>query len=448
MPLDKNSVVFIFTLYPSPPLEMPVMPRPPLRLLVPLEKPVEEDALVRFSAALAQARDGEMHLVHIVTGPGTGAGIEGDLQRAAEKAAALGVRAVPHLVRSASVVEGIRTVVDQTQSTMMILGWYREVEKDAVRGSRSSDLIKDLDQDILIFKERSFQSPKRILVPSSGGNHSLMGIQVGYELSQAWGAQLEILRIARDPLCRPEDPILQRYCARLRADILLQMDLLQIKAPVNILPAEDVVNSVVAGVGPDDLVILGASNDWRHEGYLAGSIPDEIAAQVPCSVLMVRSPAPNQIRLSHIFWESNIRLALSPSDSTDAIEQMVDTLIEEKQIPQSQRRLVLKTALLREGKTSTALGHETAIPHAAIPGIPGIIGSLGLCPTGVDFKGLDPAPVRFIFLLLTPQQNYRNYIPVLSQIASLMRLQKTRDRLMASENPAELAALLRSREKP
>ncbi|NKB70242.1 MAG: hypothetical protein GKR89_24490 [Candidatus Latescibacteria bacterium] len=423
------------------------MSRPQLRLLVPLEKPVEEDALVRFATALARARNGEIHLAHIATGPTDTAQIKAGLQRAANQAAAQGVKAVPHLLQAASVVEGIRTVVDQTQSTMMVLGWYREVEENAVRGSRSSDLTKVLDLDILIFKERSFQAPRRILVPSSGGNHSLMGIQVGYELSQSWDAQLEILRIARDPLCRPSDPILQRYCAQLRADIKLQMDLLKIDAPIQILPAQDVVKSVVGQVEPDDLVILGASNDWRHEGYLAGSIPDEIAAQVPCSVLMVRSPAPNKTRLSHIFWESNIRLALTPTDNFQAIEQMVDTLIEEKQIPQSQRQLVLKTALQRESKTSTALGHETAIPHAAIPDIPSIIGGLGLCPQGVDFKGVYPEPVRFIFLLLTPQQNYRNYIPVLSQIAGLMRLEKTRAQLMACENPAQVAALLRRQEK-
>ena len=72
-----------------------------------------------------------------------------------------------------------------------------------------------------------------------------------------------------------------------------------------------------------------------------------------------------------------------------------------------------------------------------------IIGALGICPEGVDFNGLQGDVVRYIFLLLTPQQNYRTYIPVLAQIASLMYTEETRNAILHCQTPSELTALIK-----
>ena len=206
-------------------------------------------------------------------------------------------------------------------------------------------------------------------------------MQIAYDLAQTWGAELEILRIVRDTR-DPSDPILQRYCSQLAADTRLQLELLKIDVPLTVLPAVDVVPAIVERAQNHDLIVLGASNDWRQEEHLAGSIPDEIAYQVPCSVLMVRSAAANDLQLSRIFWEHTIRLNLAPKDKWDAIAQMVDALIEEKQIPASERQTVLDAALDRERKGSTSLGHSTAIPHAPISRFGGDHRLFGNLPTG------------------------------------------------------------------
>ncbi|MHC4606536.1 MAG: PTS sugar transporter subunit IIA, partial [Planctomycetota bacterium] len=93
-----------------------------------------------------------------------------------------------------------------------------------------------------------------------------------------------------------------------------------------------------------------------------------------------------------------------------------------------------------------ALGLETAVPHAPIPGLPGIIGCLGICPDGVDFEGAHGGPVRFIFLLLTPRQDYHAYIPALAQIADLMRPEETRAALLRCRTPSEVTALIKQHE--
>ena len=422
------------------------MPRPVERILVALENPATEDALVRLAAALATDPRGELHLTHVVTrGQSPRPGVEARLQRAANLAAGMGVDAIPHLVHGTTVTAAVQEGLERWNCDVLLIGWYGDVDRTTVLSSRNRELAKALDVDTLIFKDKGFEAVQRVLVPTGGGTHSLLGLQVAHHLARTWSSDMLAVRVARHARPRPGDPLLERYCRQLGDDLQMQLHLLDIDAPCRVIPATEVVEPLIDLSRADDLLVLGGSNDWRQEEFLAGSIPDEIAYKAPCSVLMVRSRSPGDNRLSGIFWEHTIRLDLHPRDKWEAIDQMVDILVEEKQVPPSQRDTILRAARDREQKASTSIGRETAIPHAALPGLPGIIGSLGICPDGVDFSG-PGGIVRYIFLLLTPQQNYRTYIPVLGQIASLMHADETRDAILHCQTPSELTALIKGRE--
>ena len=118
------------------------MPFSKLRILVPLENPATEEALVRFAANLAQTRKGELHLTHIVTEGDTVPRAEQQLQQAAGLAAKYGVPATPHLVEYQSVTQGIQETVSRWKCNMMVMGWYHEVEKDAILTARNRALTK------------------------------------------------------------------------------------------------------------------------------------------------------------------------------------------------------------------------------------------------------------------------------------------------------------------
>ena len=420
-----------------------------LRILVPLENPCQEQRLVDLATTLASPPWGELHLTHVITPQNKSeTDIKQSLNSAADRAISHGIGAIVHLEEGEDITEEIQRAVRRWSCNMMLMAWRGDVERDAILSAPNRTLAKDIDVDTLIFKEKEIGQVQRILVPFGGGHHSLVGVQIAYDLAQAWGAELKILRIARDARCEPSDPILERYCSQLTKDTRLQLELLGINEPPQIVPAPDVVSPIVESAEESDLVVLGASNDWRHEEHLAGSIPDEIAYSVPCSVLMVRSAATTDLQLSRIFWEHTVRLNLEPKDKWDAITQMVDALIEEKQIPISERQTVIEAALGREHKGSTSLGHGTAIPHAPISDLPGIIGCLGICPKGIGFTNTDAEPVHFIFLLLTPKQNYRSYIPILAQIATLMRGKDTRRNMLAAQTPSEITAILKNLPHP
>ncbi|MEE2658201.1 MAG: PTS sugar transporter subunit IIA [Candidatus Latescibacterota bacterium] len=423
------------------------MPKSAVRILVALQNPASEGSLVRLAATLAQSPCGELHLTHVVTPHSNPPpDIEARLRRSAELALELNVGAVPHLVHGPSVTEAMQEAVRRWNCDMLLMGWYGDVDQATVLSSRNRDLTKALDVDTLIYKNKGKEQIGSILVPTGGGSHSLMGLGVANRLAQSWDSEMKVLRVARDPHCRAHDPLLERYRAQVAEDLRLQLRLLDIDAPYEVVSATEIVKPVIERSAGSDLLVLGASNDWRQEEYLAGSIPDEIAYKTDSSVLMVRSRTPSTYSLSNIFWEHTIRLDLHPQDKWDAIDQMVDILIEEKQIPSSQRDLVLAAARSREEKSPTSIGRETAIPHAPLPDLPGIIGALGICREGVNFNGRKDELVRYIFLLLTPQQNYRTYIPVLAQIASLMHTDENRNALLCCETPSDLTALIKKSE--
>ena len=416
-----------------------------VRILVAIENPAGEPGLVRVAAALARARSGELFLTHVLTPTREPAAssAQAELERAAQMAEALGVRAVPNLIEGPSVVDAVLATIRRYECNIVLMGWYSAVDRDAVLSSENRKLTKVLDVDMLIFKERSDKPPERILVPTGGGGHSLVGVQVADDLASTWDASLQIVRVARDRELRSRQPLLERQCDQVRKDTELQLQLMNVKAPVEVVPASDIVEPIVERSREDDLLVLGASNDWRQEDYLAGSIPDEMAYQVSSSVLMVRSRAVHSPSLANIFWEHTIRLDLHPKDKWEALEQMVDILVEEKQVPPSQRDNILSAARAREEKAPTALGHETAVPHARIPNLPGVIGVMAICPDGVDF-GAGGDAVHYLFLLLTPEENYRSYIPILAQIATLMHSDEIRSSFLRCETPSELVAAIRT----
>ena len=416
-----------------------------IRILVAIENPASEDGLVRLAATLAMARGGELYLTHALT-PARDEDPQAlrlELDRVAELTRGLGVTATPDLVEGPTVTEAIRGAMRAHDCNIVLMGWHSDVDRDSVMAAENRMLTKVLDVDMLIYKERGTEPPERILVPTGGGSHSLVGVQVADDLARAWGASLQVVRVARDRELRSRRPLLERHCDQVREDTELQLRLMNVDAPIEIVPSAEIVKPVVERCRSSDLLVLGASNDWRQEDYLAGSIPDEITAQVSASVLMVRSRATHNPRLSNIFWEHTIRLGLQPRDKWEAIEQMVDVLVEEKQVPMSQRQNILDAARAREKKAPTALGHETAVPHARIPNLPGVIGVMGICPDGVDF-GAGGEPIRYLFLLLTPEENYRSYIPILAQIATLMHSDEIRASFLRCETPAELVAAIKA----
>ena len=169
--------------------------------------------MVRLAATLVPGPWGELHQVHVPTPKSPPAGdVEQQLRQLTQVAMEMGVGAIAHLEVGFDVTAAIGAALSRWNCNTMVIGWSGKVKPEAIRAATNRAVAKAGDVDTLIFKNRGFAPARRICVPTGGGSHAMMGIQIAADLRARWGSELHVVRIARDPHCRPEDPVLARYC--------------------------------------------------------------------------------------------------------------------------------------------------------------------------------------------------------------------------------------------
>lgn len=280
---------------------------------------------------------------------------------------------------------------------------------------------------------------RRVLIPTAGGANTLQQVWYANEIATARGIPAQLLRILHeDPRLPDEDGHRSEAAALAR----VQARAMKVPAPVEFCVAQDVVEEIAAHVRPGDLVILGAPNYWRGAEHFEGSIPDLVAKRVPNPVVMLLSRRAQEMRLRDILWDRMVRLNMEPRDKAEAIEALVDTLVRQNQVPHAWRDVLAERAISREAVMSTAVGCETAFPHITLRDFTGVIGCLGICPKGVLFDEEAGQPVKFVFLLVTPEDFYGEYLGVLAKIAELMVHPEVRERLLQCESPGQVLDVL------
>lgn len=96
----------------------------------------------------------------------------------------------------------------------------------------------------------------------------------------------------------------------------------------------------------------------------------------------------------------------------------------------------------RESLGSTALGSGVAIPHLKLSGISDPVVAVGGFPDGVDFGTADGAPVRVIFLVLSPADSPALHLQILARISRLLRTPGVADNLRRASTPDQIRAAL------
>lgn len=101
---------------------------------------------------------------------------------------------------------------------------------------------------------------------------------------------------------------------------------------------------------------------------------------------------------------------------------------------------------VRERSMTTGMENGIAIPHAAVDGLPDVVGVLGLSQRGVPFDALDRQPARIIVCLIIPRDKKLLHIKTLAEIARLLSRPAVRSRLLEAASPEEALAVIREEE--
>lgn len=296
-----------------------------------------------------------------------------------------------------------------------------------------------LNVEMAFVRLRSARRIKRIVITTGGGPHAFNGLRYGQQAAQSLNAETLALRVIRNSEISQQNGDRAAYCQKIVDLMTMQAAMAGISIPVKTVIADSVSDAIIDECSPDDLLIMGVTSRWRYD-QLSGSLPEELARRLRCSLMVVFAPAVKELPLAEVFWERNIMINPEYKDRWDLLSSMVDRLIEDRQLPEEKRAEVIATVYDREFAGSTSTGKGLAIPHAALPHFEGTLGVLAVFSPPIDFG--DATDTNFVFMLVTPENDYQEYLTILGKIAKTILQPHTRDALLKASNPVEAMDIL------
>ena len=86
------------------------------------------------------------------------------------------------------------------------------------------------------------------------------------------------------------------------------------------------------------------------------------------------------MKLREIVVEQAILPTLSVSNRDEAIETIIDALVEAGSIDKNMRDKFVKAVITREDRASTGLGHGVAVPHVKHSAVTELRVAVAVCP--------------------------------------------------------------------
>ncbi len=145
------------------------------------------------------------------------------------------------------------------------------------------------------------------------------------------------------------------------------------------------------------------------------------------------------MKLKQLIRSDRVFLGLSAGDAAAALEQVSDLLGEQLGIPGTR---IVEALQEREKLGSTGVGDGFAIPHCKLGGLSEIVVAIARFEEGFEFGSPDGAPVRLMFVVLSPPDQPASHLQVLSQIARVLKRKELRRQLLEAATVDELLEAL------
>ncbi|MEI7529719.1 MAG: CNNM domain-containing protein [Elusimicrobiota bacterium] len=149
---------------------------------------------------------------------------------------------------------------------------------------------------------------------------------------------------------------------------------------------------------------------------------------------------PPKLLLSSLLLPHACSLDIREAGRFEAIEEVLNGL--HSASPSFDREEALKAIVKRETNFSTALGHQTAFPHARLASLSKPLLAIGKSREGIYFPSPDSQPVKIIFLILTPFNEPTLQLNILSQLSGLISNVTLRKRLFSAKTPGNLLDII------
>jgi amino acid transporter len=278
-------------------------------ILLPVANPETGGSLLAVGTALARVRRASLHLVHVISVPTqtpleagrmefeqTRRDRETILDVASRHASEQGIRTRANALVAHNVPSAILSVADLEEPDLLLMGWKEQVRGSRSRGANVAGVVKGANRNVLVLKDNGLGEVKRILVPTAGGPHAKLGLRVAQDLATDCGATVTAMTVqvgrgysaAKSEFDHESMHFFQDLAEQYSRDALREAG---VDAEISAVIDSDISEAIVKASAEYDLVVIGASNEWRLRQWLFGSLPDKVTSRSSASVLMVRSGA-------------------------------------------------------------------------------------------------------------------------------------------------------------
>lgn len=184
---------------------------------------------------------------------------------------------------SPSIVTGIldESKADEYDLILFANSTYRR-RLLSIFGNKVDDVIRgtDIETAVLSYQDDRPMSYRKILLPTSGYQHTVKAAAIAVELSKKHGGEITVLHVGedREAAAKAIQPVLESLDEPgIRHRALFR------KGPV----VETILDEADKGY---DLMMIGATERPAVYQFLLGSTADMLIKKSPCPVLMVKTP--------------------------------------------------------------------------------------------------------------------------------------------------------------
>ncbi len=124
------------------------------------------------------------------------------------------------------------------------------------------------------------------------------------------------------------------------------------------------------------------------------------------------------------------------NDKIKVIEELCRLAAEQEFVSEPEE--LSEAVIKRENEMSTALEEGVAVPHARLNSIKAPAVYFGKSSDGIEWNSPDGKPARFIFLILTPENDYDSQMQILSNIARTMSEENIRNLIMQARDEDDI----------
>ena len=141
-----------------------------------------------------------------------------------------------------------------------------------------------------------------------------------------------------------------------------------------------------------------------------------------------------------------IKIGLEAESKHEAIEELIDVLLQQHEISLAQRDALVEDVLAAERKQGSGMEQGIAVPHAMTDRVEDILCALGTAPNGIPFDTLDGRPVDLVVLLLVPRRNFSGEVKALAGVQALLQHSGLKQQLVTAPNADAAFEIIQSRE--